>query len=173
MTICTLLVNFEQSFLIRFDSLVATWVSDNVTKSIMESIDHMNIDSAMATFISNNKIEASDHMNVTYVSSESMYFCKCPTEMNRSLRVCQSSEISAKSTAVIHCNSGGHGMFMILLNTSLVSNLSEHIGAFVRVNGPLIDSIFLTWSDSDLLRPHSALGGCSVRVSLTLHFVHP
>ena len=23
------------------------------------------------------------------------------------------------------------------------------------------------------LRPHSALGGCSVRVSLTLHFVHP
>ena len=39
---------------------------------------------------------------------------------------------------------------MILFNTSFVTNLSEHIGAFVRVNGPLIDTIFLTWSDSYL-----------------------
>ena len=69
-------------------------------------------------------------------------------------RRCKSCEISANSTTVIHCNLGGHGTFMIRLNTSFVSNLFqarvEHMGAFVCVNGPLIDTIFLTWSDLDL-----------------------
>ena len=126
MTICTFLVNFEQSFLIRLDSLVATEDSDNFTESIMISIV--------------NTSNVSDNETITGGA------CQCQTDMNRTMFPCRSSQVSTYSTTVIHCNSGSHGMFMIRLNTS---NSSAHIGAFVRVNGPLIDTIFFTWNDSE------------------------
>ena len=152
MTICTFLVNFEQSFLIKLDSLVATVGSDNLTESIMISIVNISNDS-------DNETETSDA-------------CKCQTEMNRTVYPCQSSQISANSTIVIHCNSGSHGMFMIRLNTS---NPSAHIGAFVRVNGPLIDTIFFTWNDSEsawIARYNSCLqGSYSSAVYIYMHSI--
>jgi len=135
MTICLLLVNFEQNVLIRFESLEVTGGSDNLTEFITASIE--NTDSLEMTGFSNNLTEfimksiektSNDIDNETETSDA----CECQT---------------ATSISVIHCNSGGHGKFLIRSNTS---SLSEHIGAFVRVNGPLIDTIFFTWSDSDL-----------------------
>ena len=147
MTICLVLVNFEQNFLIRFESLEVTGGSDNLTEFITTSIE--NTDSLEATGFSDNLTEfimksIENTNNDTDNATETSDSCECQTETNRNVYPCQ---VSAISTSVIHCNSGGHGKFLIRSNTS---SLSEHIGAFVRVNGPLIDTIFFTWSDSDL-----------------------
>ena len=128
------------------------------TESILEPMDHVNVDNETLKNMNISSgtesiIEPMDYVNVDKEILGNMNICECQSEMNRSLRRCKSSEISQNSTTVFHCHSEGHGKFIIRNNASFLSRLpqasAEYIGAFVRVNGPMIDTIFLTWSESE------------------------
>ena len=87
-------------------------------------------------------------LNLSDTIYDEQLVCDCVSEPNRTSWPCKRDQ-KAINTIVMHCKQEGKGFFIVRTKSRARNDsgdVQEHTGAFVRLNGPIIDTIMMSWN---------------------------